>query len=197
VNVPHIPPPLALRIDRLAWRAHFFHRFAHHPLCDAYRGEVLRIGRRLRVCKGCTFLAAGYVAGIAIGAFLRLPLRWGAGGLLLALALGALSLRVRLPKIAGRFLPGAGVGMALWAGWPCALGSLLIVAVAGILYRRRGVDRSRCETCHERLHNPCSGFAIIVRRERAFWRRANRWLGAIPNGQVNHASDRGRHLHRA
>ena len=175
-----IPPSLARRIDRLAWRAHAFHRFAHHPLCDPYRGEVLRVGPRLRLCKGCTFLAAGLVAGIAVGAFTRPTMVWGAGALLLALGLGALSLRLRVPKTVGRFLPGAGLGLALWAGWPSVFAAILIVAVVGDRYRRRGVERSLCTTCPERLRRPCSGFAPAVRRERAFRRRVDRWLGELP-----------------
>ena len=192
-----IPTPLALRIDRLAWRAHAYHRFAHHPLCEVYRGEVLRVGRRFRVCKGCTFLAAGSIAGFAAGAWMGPPVVLGVGALLLALLLGAMSLRLRVPKIAGRLLPGAGVGLALWSGWPCALAALLIVAVAGSLYRRRGVDRRLCETCEERQYRPCSGFASIVRRERAFRRRANRWLDVMPKTPASHTGDGGRHQHRA
>lgn len=192
MTVPRIPPPLALRIDRLAWRAHLYHRFAHHPLCDVYRGEVLRVGRRFRVCKGCTFLAAGLVAGVAAGAWVGPSPLWGVGALSLALVLGAMSLRVRMPKIVGRLLPGAGVGISLWAGWACALAALLFVAVAGALYRRRGVDRRRCETCDERLHRPCSGFASIFRRERAFRRRANRWLEVMPKAPASRTGDGGR-----
>jgi hypothetical protein len=196
VTIPRIPPPLALRIDRLAWRAHAFHRFAHHPLCAVYRGEVVRVGKRFRLCKGCTFLAVGLVAGVVGGAFTRLPVWWGVRVLLLALMLAAASLWLRLPKILGRLIPGAGLGLALWAGWQCALASLLVVALVSALYRRRGVDRSLCETCHERLCSPCSGFASIVRRERAFRRRANCWLGAFPNGLPIHTSAHGRHQHR-
>ena len=175
-----IPSLLARRIDRLSRRAHAFHRFAHHPLCDPYRNEVLRVGRRLRVCKGCTFLATGLVVGVAGGGLARpLPL-WGACALLLALVLGAASLRLRVPKVVGRLLPGAGLGISLWAGWQCALAALLIVATFGVLYRRRGMERSRCKTCHERLRSPCSGFAPAVRRERAFRRRVDGWLGELP-----------------
>jgi lysylphosphatidylglycerol synthetase-like protein (DUF2156 family) len=188
VTGSRIPPPLARRIDRLARRAHAFHRFAHHPLCHVYRGEVVRVGRRFRLCKGCTFLTAGLAAGIVGGAFVRLPLAWGTCALLLALVLGTLSLRLRLPKIAGRLLPGVGLGLALWAGWPCVLASLLVVVLVGALYRRRGVDRSRCATCPERSLSPCSGFASIVRRERAFRRRADGWLEALPNGPASRSS---------
>ena len=173
----YIPPPLARRIDRLAWRAHAFHRFAHHPLCEPYQSEVLRVGRRMRVCKGCTFLGAGFLAGVAVGVFVRPTIPWGAGVLLLALVLGLFSLRWRTPKLLGRLVPGAGVGLALWAGGPCVLAAVLMVGVSGLLYRRRGVARSHCGTCRERTLSPCSGFAPAVHRERAFRRRADRWLG--------------------
>jgi hypothetical protein len=186
VTGPRIPLPLARRIDRLARRAHAFHRFAHHPLCAPYRNEVLRLGRRARLCKGCSFLTAGLVAGAVGGGLVRPALWWGVGALLLALAMGALSLRLRLPKPAGRLIPGATLGMALWAGWPCVVGAMVIVAGVGVLYRRRGVDRGRCQTCPERESSPCSGFAPIVRRERAFRRRANRWLGVLSNGPAGH-----------
>ena len=204
MTVPRIPPPLALRIDRLAWRAHAFHRFSHHPLCEAYRDEVLRVGKRLRLCKGCTFLATGLLAGTLAGAFLHLPLWWGVYLLTLGLVLGLGSLGLRLPKVLGRFVPGVALGLALWSGWQCALAALVVVAFAALLYRRRGVDRSLCQTCPERTHSPCSGFASIVRRERAFRRRANHWLGALPKSApphtsahaTAHANAHGRHQHR-
>jgi hypothetical protein len=51
--------------------------------------------------------------------------------------------------------------------------SLATIALCGVLYRRRGVERSRCEPCHERDRRLCSGFKLIVRRERAFQRKAD------------------------
>jgi len=88
--VSRIPPDLARRLDRLARRAHAFHRFAHHPLCGRYRGEVVPLGRRARVCLGCTLGTAGLAAGLALGALLaaRLaplpgPAALGGGALLL------------------------------------------------------------------------------------------------------------------
>jgi hypothetical protein len=184
----HIPPPLARRIDRLARRAHAFHRFAHHPLCEPYRNEVVRVGRRLRVCKGCAFLVTGMLFGLGSGAFARPPSPWGAAALLLALTLGTLSLRLRLPKILGRLMPGALLGFGLWAGVTSALVALLVVLLSGLLYRRRGVERRLCQTCPERLRSPCSGFAPAVRRERAFRRRVDRWLGELSRPNRNQGS---------
>jgi hypothetical protein len=180
VTAPPIPRPLARRIDRLSKRAHAFHRFAHHPLCQPYRDEVIRVGKRARLCKGCSLFAAGLVAGLVAGFVVRPPFGWGVCGLLLALGAGLFSLRSRVPKFVGRFLPGAGLGLALCAGWPAATGSLLVLAGLGLLYRRRGVARERCATCREQSASPCSGFARIVRRERAFQRVANRWQRDLP-----------------
>ncbi|HJW08565.1 MAG TPA: hypothetical protein VJ483_02975 [Holophagaceae bacterium] len=71
-----IPPRLARRLDRLSVAAHGFHRWAHHPLCAEYEGELLRFGRA-RVCRGCAMAAAGGLLGLAAGMALpALPLRW-------------------------------------------------------------------------------------------------------------------------
>ena len=180
MTAPAIPRPLARRIDRLARRAHRFHRFAHHPLCQPYRDEVIRVGRRAFVCKGCALLAAGLLAGVAAGVAAGPPVALASVALAVALGLGLVSLRTRLPKLLGRFLPGVGVGLALGSGWPGVLGALLVIAGTGVLYRRRGVERRRCATCPEQSASPCSGFARIVRRERAFQRVANRWLRDLP-----------------
>jgi len=180
VTAPEIPRSLARRIDRLSRRAHAFHRHAHHPLCEPYRGEVIRVGRQLRLCKGCSFLTAGLFAGLAAGATLRPPLVWGLVALAVALGAGFWSLRARLPKLLGRLLPGAGLGLALFSGWPAALGALLVLGASGLLYRRRGVARERCRTCSEQSASPCSGFVRIVRRERAFQRVVARWLRDLP-----------------
>ncbi|HET8714991.1 MAG TPA: hypothetical protein VFM16_04150, partial [Holophagaceae bacterium] len=62
--IPRTPPALRRRLDRLARRAHAFHRFAHHPLCAEYAGERLRVGK-VHLCRGCTLLGAGLLAGLA------------------------------------------------------------------------------------------------------------------------------------
>jgi 4-amino-4-deoxy-L-arabinose transferase-like glycosyltransferase len=176
VSAPLPPPPLAKglakRIDRLALRAHAFHRFAHHPLCDAYRGEVFRIGKRLRLCKGCSLLVAGFLLGIGLGALWRPSASFGLPAWAVAVLVGITSLRRRLPKLIARLVPGLGIGFAAWAGWPYALLSLATIIACWTLYRHRGPERSHCGTCHERDRKPCSGFVLIVRRERAFQRKA-------------------------
>lgn len=179
-----IARPLARRIDRLSRRAHAFHRHAHHPLCEPYRDEVIRIGKRTRLCKGCTHAAVGLFAGTVAGIALAPKPLWGALAIALALGLGAMSLRRRLPKMLGRLVPGAGLALALWSGMPVAPFAVLILAALVFFYRRRGVERRRCEVCHERRRNPCSGFALVFRRERAFQRRANSWLRSPPRSMA-------------
>ncbi len=68
---PRISADLARRLDRLSVAAHRFHRYAHHPLCVEYEGEVFRLGRRARICRGCALMALGVGAGLA--AALGLP----------------------------------------------------------------------------------------------------------------------------
>jgi hypothetical protein len=87
---PHLPRHLAGRLDRLARGAHAFHRFAHHPLCAAYRDEVIAVGGRARVCRGCALAIAGGLAGAIAGALApRGAGAWLGGAALLAVVLGA------------------------------------------------------------------------------------------------------------
>lgn len=179
---PRLPRDLARALDRLARDAHAFHRFAHHPLCGRYAGELLRIGRRRRVCRGCAAVAAGALA----GAFFTLVLAPPVFALWALLAagsvLGASSLGLRLPKALGRFAPAFALGSCL-ASVLTNFGAFIWFfagaagALAAFAYRRRGPSRTPCASCPERLAPaPCSGFSRIVRRERAFQRVARRLI---------------------
>jgi hypothetical protein len=198
--VSRIPAPLARRIDRLARRAHVFHRWAHHPLCERYGPEVLRLGRRTRVCRGCSYLWLGALAGVAAG--LALPRApgtvWLAAAAILVAAVplaiprrrppadpGA---RRRPPKLLTRFLPlavaGGAVAQALAAPAAARLAAAVLAALAvawGLArYRRRGPDRGACLACPEGPPGAgCSGFVPIVRRERAMSRLAGRWIATV------------------
>ena len=187
----HLPGRTTRAIDRLAKRAHAFHRFAHHPLCGRYTPELIPLGRRTRVCRGCAYAALGALSG-ALGAWALKPalapllLAAGAG---LGLLLG--SFARRLPKSLGRGLAVAALSFATCSGllaggaarW-CGCG-LLVLSYAFLLsYRKRGPNRSPCQTCPERLvPRTCSGLQPIVRRERAFQRVAQRLIdSAAANG---------------
>ena len=174
---PRLPAPLARRIDKLARRAHAFHRFAHHPLCAAYDGEVVAFGRRTRICRGCLLVGLGLAAGGLAALALAPPAAVIWSGLGLTAVLGVLSLVARLPKVVSRFALGALLGGGLGGGLEPAMAAATLAALGLMLYRRRGPSRTPCLTCAERDVTPCSGWRTIVRRERAFQRLAGRWLG--------------------
>lgn len=186
-----MPPALARRIDRLSRRAHGFHRYAHHPLCAAYAGEVVRLGPRIRLCRGCLLAGLGALAG-AVAGFSLAPLAAPVlTGLVILLGLGAVALGGyprpfggRGGKAATRFLPLALASFVVLqgaraggAGWLKAAAVLALILVAHHRYRQRGPHRGPCATCPERQGPAlCSGLRPIARRERAFQRLANRWL---------------------
>jgi hypothetical protein len=183
---------LARRIDRLSRRAHRFHQFAHHPLCTAYAGELIALGRRTRLCRGCAMTGAGVAAGLAsgvagasLGTWRTRAMLLLASWLFLGISGGVAWLGGRPSKLLTRALPALAAGATLG----CALRSntiecLLLVAgigtagaLFGAIYRRRGPDRTPCTTCPERnATGGCSGFRPMVRRERAFRRLSARWL---------------------
>ncbi len=184
---PALPRALARRVDRLAAHAHAFHRWAHHPLCREYAGEVFRLGRRFRLCRGCTLAALGALSGVALG----LAVPPGHPELLAALAaLGTIPAllglsHLRLPKPLTRSLPAAlPPFLLIQAGRHPSLpaGSLAVLAWVGTglwvrRYRRRGPDRSPCAACPEQTApGICRGFREIRTRERAFSRLSSRWI---------------------
>jgi hypothetical protein len=204
--VSHLPPALARRIDRLARRAHSFHRWAHHPLCSRYAPEVVRLGHRTRACLGCSLAAAGVLAGGALGLALPLaPWPWLAAAALLLLAAVPLAIpsgrrapaapaapRSPARKLATRLAPGLLAGALLLQGLSAPasprLGAAALAAAAlawaTVRYRRQGPDRSACLGCPEAPPGSrCSGFAPIVRRERAMERLAGRWIAASGTGR--------------
>jgi hypothetical protein len=162
------------RIDRLARRAHAFHRFAHHPLCDRYGGELVQLGARTRFCRGCSLTGVGGLLGVALGVS---PFGIAAAVLVAGIAAAA------GPKSRERLVPALAVAYAATMGVRFGGSLLALTALAAslmaafvILYRRRGPDRSPCATCPERGAEICSGLTEIARRERAFRRLAGRWL---------------------
>ncbi len=176
---------VAQRIDRLARRAHRFHQFAHHPLCGEYKDELLRLGRRTRVCRGCALTVAGGVTGLAIGCWVQPPPLFALAVVLVAASVFAASLRRRAPKSVSRLLPALALGFALGGG---SIAAGLVVVTGALFagaYRRRGPDRTPCSTCPERLGEaPCRGWKEIVTAERAFRRLSGRWLTATASAST-------------
>jgi hypothetical protein len=188
-----LEPAVTRRIAGLARHAHAFHRFAHHPLCDRYRGELIALRGNTRVCRGCASALGGTVLGTVAALSLHLPVApvaalSFASGLCLAGSLIALRRKptprrgARISKLISRGIPAALTSASLvallmaaaWSRFALLLGATALCVRA---YRRRGPDRSPCLQCPERIQSePCSGYAPIVRAERAFRRRAHQLL---------------------
>jgi hypothetical protein len=192
-----IGEPVAVEIDRLSRAAHRFHRYAHHPLCERYAGEVVRIGRRTRLCRGCVYACVGGTVGGVIGYAIADP-HVAIGSTIVGVIALCASLRWRLNKIITRMIPAALLALAIVAGVTSRSSVGVVAALAAVastgglrlLYGRRGADRSPCETCPERVLQPCSGFAAIVSRERAFQRVAGQLLtrsNAVPSRRLRPA----------
>src|SRR5262245_26349082 len=106
-----IPTAVRKQLDRLSRRAHRFHRYAHHPLCGRYRHELIALGRKNRICRGCTLALAG--ASLGVGAGFALPIASavapGLLGLLFASSLFAFASErareARASKLMTRALP--------------------------------------------------------------------------------------------
>ncbi len=197
-----IPPALARRLDRLARHAHRFHRFAHHPLCQAYAPELVRLGHRTRVCRGCTLAAVGALAGAALGwvapSLPPEPLLLGpallTGWAALALAprggRAASKLLTRAGPLAlAAFLVVAGLGAAAgaepgdWSGAATATVTMALVVLGAWGWRRRGPDRTACRSCPQAPAGPgCDGLRPVALRERAFSRLASRWMARSRRG---------------
>jgi hypothetical protein len=171
----------AKRLDRLARAAHRFHRFAHHPLCERYAGEVVRVGR-VRLCRGCTYAIAGGLAGGCVGLVVGASIVVAAGATIAgcAMLMSTMYARGRPSKLVTRLVPAGLFALAMTCGVLRASVLGLVVAFADgaivvglrLLYGRRGADRTPCTTCPERELSPCSGFRAIVSRERAVQRVA-------------------------
>lgn len=191
----HLSAGQARRVDRAARAAHRFHRFAHHPLCPAYAGEVVALGR-WRLCRGCLMAAAGALSGALLGLWIRPPAGFQALAFLVFAGAGFLGLASgrRLPKSLTRGLPAACGGLLLTAGLLGGDGfGRALAAAAGLLallglawYRRRGPWRASCHPCPDRAERPvCPGFRHAWRRERAFRRLTGAWLKPGPGDAVS------------
>jgi len=159
-------------VEKLAWLRHawFFH-WAHKPLCEPYREDVLRLGK-LRLCRGCTGLWFGVlgsaVALVAVtGQVDALVLPWA----LVFCAVATLSFPAwhgRWPRPVRdllRFTSGALVPVPLaWAFTGStvtgllALGSLL-GTYALHAHLRKDHRLAKCGACPELGRGICSGYA--------------------------------------
>lgn len=181
---------LGLRV-RLLWLKHAWSfNWAHKPLCERFRENVLRIGP-LRVCRSCTCVYAG--VGLAGGTLLMTMPGVRAWMLAVLVALLATVFAGSMPRVYGtlprllrdalRFGAGALFALATYvglAGSPVAgLAALsLIYAFWRVYFSRRARRKLReCDGCPELCADRiCSGFAAQAEHVRAYQREATELL---------------------
>ena len=138
--MPRLAGALRRRIDRLSSSAHRFHRFAHHPLCAEYASELIPLGRRVRICRGCTFALLGLATGLAASVWVPSSPAMVAGLLGGSLAwLGSSMLARRSPpsatltrqgKLVTRLAPATGLGCGVGGALRLGLTGLAVLATA-------------------------------------------------------------------
>lgn len=189
--------PSRLHLGAL-WLAHSWRfRWAHKPLCDRFRREIVRVGP-VRVCRSCLMLYAGLAIGILAVALLRAPLR--DVGVWLFLACGAVVLPLSAPQVYRywprlmrdglRFLTGVTAALCaylLLSGQPVVglAGATALLACWKIYKRIRGRRRERtCNGCPQLTgDNICTGYALQAASARRYEEQATAFLlatGYVP-----------------
>ena len=179
--------PTRLRL-RMLWLRHA-HSFlwAHHPLCERFRGDVLRIGH-VRLCRSCLAVYLGIAAGGILFATTSLV---STPTLPVTLAVPTIFLShprlyKRMPRIARDLLRGsmglliASCGGLLLSG-SLVTGALLSVAVFTFwrfYFRLRRTRRlAACDGCPElNAGGVCRGFAHQAECVRNYEREATELL---------------------
>lgn len=163
------------------WKQTWWFQLAHAPLCDAFHGDVWRIGQ-LRVCRSCTLLyaaiavSAGVLLCVPLERTLHLLLCYGALAAILGLSYPPLY--SALPRLARDVIrSGAGVFLALL--FSLAVRGMAIpaaVTLAGLapvfyFYQRKRQEHKQgvCGRCFEFGQAAvCSGYALQAESIRAF-----------------------------
>ncbi len=181
------------------WLSHVYPFYwAHKPLCQRFRRDVLRIGR-LHLCRSCTMVYAGVALGVLLCAVFHEPLRDAAPALFAALAAATLALScpvwygkwTRPVRDALRGMTGATIALA---GYLLISGSLLpgligLVAL-GLTWKAyqalRGSHQPKaCAGCPQlREDEICPGFALQAERIRQYEQKATDLLlshGYLPD----------------
>ena len=161
----------ALAAKWLWWRHAWPFEWAHKPLCEPYREDVLRIGR-LHLCRGCSALKAGFFVVSPLMLWL-VPTAWLPELFAALFAIVSLfshpalhsrwtrPVRDLLRCAAGCLVPLA-VALGIAGQVALGLGALVALGVIYFVYAhlRKSRRLQRCETCEESSAGVCSGYAL-------------------------------------
>lgn len=191
------------RVMLTAIRLRYVYPFywAHHPLCDRFRRDVLRLGR-MHVCRSCALVYAGLILtilGCLVYSAEISPVASSLFALLVAVTLaGSCPIWYRRWPRPVRDLFRAMLGMTLGLCgfllthqfWPLGLTGLIVLLVSyQVYFVLRQAQRLRaCDGCLE-LDQPgiCSGCRLKVELTRQYETAATAWLltdGYVPTPGV-------------
>ena len=155
----------------LWYRSCYTFLWAHHPLCETFRADILRLGK-VHLCRSCCCVYLGIAAAAALGVAYFSFFREHSLAILAAVLLPTLlfsfpKLYKNLPRFfrdlcrfgMGAMLP-ISVGLLATGDWPFAfvVGAVLFVFWRYYFRLRQERRAAICETCHEygrQIH--CSG----------------------------------------
>lgn len=191
------------RLKWLWYRSCYTFLWAHHPLCNAFRKDVLRLGP-VRVCRSCFCVYLGIL--VATTVCLTFFSFFRNLGLPILLAVLISTLLVSYPKVykklprplrdlarfaMGTLLPLTGV--LLWTSfWPLALITFVLLYFFWRYYfQLRKIRRETvCESCHEygrQAH--CSGTLHQATSLRAYEESATAFLYALEGRSLSNLSE--------
>jgi len=191
-----VSPATRLHLKLLWLRSAWSFNWAHKPLCERFREDVLRLGG-LRLCRSCACAWGGIllaVVGMAVlspmsGTFLVAYLV--ALGVVLGLSLPPLY--KRLPRVLRDLLRMGGGGflvvgayVTLFVNIPAGLAALAALVAFWWMYfkMRRKRKLRECDGCPELANETvCSGFALQAEHVRRYEEAATELLtrsGAVP-----------------
>ncbi len=171
------------------WLRHAYPFYwAHKPLCERFRGDVLRIGR-LYLCRSCTMAYLGLGVGMLLCVLWRNPLKEVGAALFLALA--AVTVALSLPtwyrhwprrmRDVLRFALGGTIALCAYLLlWDQVLAGLAGTAVLAAFWRaymilRRPRRLDACTGCPELLDDAiCTGFTFQAEHVRRYEEAATR-----------------------
>ena len=187
---------------RLAWKwlwlrhSYPFH-FAHKPLCEQFRHDVLHVGP-VHVCRSCTLAYAGIAAGGLLCGLVHGPLQEVGARLFFALA--AVTLALSFPPWYKTYWPRPmrdvlrfALGLVIALCGYLAVSGQLTAGLAGVvllatMWKVYGVLRGRqkdraCDRCPElTAEGICAGFALQADRIRQYEEAATEML--LASGDV-------------
>lgn len=163
------------------WKHSWWFQFAHGPLCERFRTDVLRLGR-WHICRSCTLLYSAIFITAATMVMVACPKMYMVAigyGFLVPLTIASYpSLYKKFPRWTRDIIRfGTGVTLAMlfglfttsWWWLGASTFAILYVLFQFFKFKRREVKRTECDGCPELGGNHvCSGYHAQAESIRAY-----------------------------